>query len=86
MRRNGGRLITACGDAGGLACGVDASHLHRHCGEPRHAHDEHDNQCSDRECGFDCDATGLIGYTLVFNARLMMFVSALTIESPVITV
>jgi hypothetical protein len=38
------------------------------------------------ERGFHRDTTRVAIQTLVFSARLMMFVSALTIESPVITV
>jgi hypothetical protein len=87
LRCSGSRtVVTPCRKPGGLTCGVDAPHLHRHRGEARHAEDEHDDQRGDRECRLDSDAAGVIGYTLVFSARLMMLVSALTMESPVITV
>jgi len=38
--------------------GVDATHLHRHRGESRHAQDEHDDQGSHRERRLDGDTAG----------------------------
>jgi hypothetical protein len=86
LRRNGGRPVPTRGEAGRLTRGIDATHLHRYRGEPRHAQHEDDDQGSDREGRLNRDAPGLIGQTLVFRARVMMLVSALTMESPVMTV
>jgi hypothetical protein len=60
--------------------------LHRHGREPRKAqHQNHDQRRNGERC-FDRDTARIVGQTLVFNARVMMLVSALTIESPVTTV
>ena len=71
---------------GRLAGRIDTPHLHRDRGEPGHAHRQDRHQRGDRECRFDGRSTAIIAQTLVFSARLMMFVSAVTIESPVTTV
>jgi hypothetical protein len=61
-RCTGSRTIVTTGrQAGSLTCGVDATDLHRHRGEPRHAQHEHDDQGSDRERRLDGDTAGLIG-------------------------
>jgi hypothetical protein len=79
-------IVTPRRQPGGLACRVHTSHLHRHGGEPRKAqHQDHD-EGRHRERRLDRDAARIVAQTLVFNALVMMLVSALTIESPVTTV
>ena len=59
---DGSRPLVATGrEAGGLTGRIDATHLHRHRGEPRHAQDENNDQRSDRERRLNGDAPGLIG-------------------------
>jgi hypothetical protein len=61
LRGNGGRTVVATrGKAGGFPCGIDATHLHRHRGESRHAQRENDDQGSDREGRLNSDAPGLV--------------------------
>lgn len=73
-------------EPGGLSGGIDTPHLHRHGGEPGHAQHQDRHQRGDCQRRLDGGGPGLAGQTLVFNARLMMFVSAVTTESPVTTV
>ncbi len=54
-------VVTTRREAGRLTRRVDASDLHRHRGEPRHAQDEHDDQGSDRERRLDGDTAGRAG-------------------------
>jgi hypothetical protein len=62
LRRNGSRTVVPTpGEAGGLTCGIDATHLHGDRGEARYAQDEHDDQGSDREGRLDSDTAGVIG-------------------------
>ena len=79
-------LVTTGGKSRCFAGGVDASNLHPRGRDPNHTkhHDRH--QSGDRECGLDGGSTAVTGQTLVLSARLMMLVSAVTIESPVTTV
>jgi hypothetical protein len=79
-------LVAARRQTGRLPGSVDAPHLHRHRGEPGHAEHQNDHQRGDGEGRLDGGGAAIIGQTLVFNARLMTFVSAVTIESPVTTV
>ena len=69
-----------------LTC-VEAAHLHRHRGHARRTQHQDRDHCRDGERRLHGDRTRLAtapaGYTLVFKARLMMLVSALTMESPV---
>lgn len=68
-----------------LPCRVDAPNLRRDRRDAADTRDEDRDQCGDRECCLDGAEAGIVGYTLVFRARLMMLVSAPTIESPVTT-
>lgn len=83
-------LITPGHQPRGLTRGVDTSHLGRHRGDTADRKRENSDQRSNRQRGFD-GAEPAIGQfpltdqTLVASARLMMLVSALTIESPVTT-
>jgi hypothetical protein len=62
LRRNGSRTVVATpGEASGLTCGIDATHLHGNRGEPRYAQAEDDDQGSDREGRFDSGTPGVIG-------------------------
>jgi hypothetical protein len=62
LRRNGSRtVITTCGEPGSFAGGIDATHLHRHRGEARHAQQENNDQGGDREGRLNCGSPGLIG-------------------------
>ena len=65
---------------------IDTPHLHRDRGEPGNAHRQNHHKRGDRECRLDCRSAAITGQTLVLSARLMMFVKAVTIESPVTTV
>ena len=76
----------ACRKAGRFPGCVDTPHLHRDCGEPGHADQQNRHQRGDGECRLDGGGATITGQTLVFSARLMMFVRAVTIESPVTTV
>ncbi len=80
------RVVAARREPGRLPSGVDAPHLHRHRGEPGDAQRQNRHEGGDGEGRLDGGSTAITGQTLVFSARLMMFVSALTIESPVTTV
>ncbi len=79
-------LVAARREPGRLPGGVDAPDLHRHRGEPGHAQHQNHHQRGDGERRLDGASTAITGQTLVLSARLMMFVSAVTIESPVTTV
>ncbi len=65
---------------------IDAPHLHRHGGKPRNAPHQDHHKGGDGERCLDGGAAVIGGQTLVFRARLMMLVSAVTMESPVTTV
>ena len=82
LRRTG---VAARGQSRDLAGRIDATHLHRHRGDTGQAQHDHHHQCRDRQSGLDGAEPGVTGYTLVLSARLMMLVSAPTIESPVTT-
>jgi hypothetical protein len=73
-------------EAGRFTSRVDTPHLHRDRGEAGNAHRQNNHKRSDRKCRLDCRSAALTGQTLVLSARLMMFVKAVTIESPVTTV
>ena len=79
-------VVAARREAGRLPGGIDTPHLHRHRGEPGHAQHQNRHQCGDGERRLDRGGAAITGQTLVLSARLMMFVSAVTIESPVTTV
>lgn len=79
-------VVAARRETGRLPGGIDAPHLHRHRGEPGDAQHQDGDQCRDSERRLGGRTASVIDQTLVFSARLMMFVSALTIESPVTTV
>jgi hypothetical protein len=82
-------LVTAGGQPGRFAGGIDTAHLHRHRADTGQAQDEHENQSGNPQRRFDGARAGIrgeTGYALVFSARAMMLVSAETIESPVTTV
>jgi hypothetical protein len=79
-------VVAARRETGRLPCGIDTSHLHRHRGEPGDAQHKDRDQRRDGERRLDGRTASVIDQTLVFSARLMMFVNALTIESPVTTV
>ena len=86
MRLHRVPVVTACRKTGRLPGGIDAAHLHRHRGEPCDTHHQDGDQRRDGERRLDGRTASVIDQTSVFSARLMMFVSALTIESPVTTV
>jgi hypothetical protein len=79
-------LVATRRKAGRFPGGVDTPDLHPRRGDPNHAqhHDRH--QCGDGECRLDGGGAAITGQTFVLSARLMMLVSAVTIESPVTTV
>jgi hypothetical protein len=79
-------VVAARRETGRLPRGIDTPHLHRDRGETGHAEHQNDHQCGDGESRLDGAGTAVASQTLVFSARLMMFVSAVTIESPVTTV
>ena len=79
-------VVAARREPGRLPGGIDTPHLHRHRGEPGHAQHQNHHQRGDGERRLDGGSAAITGQTLVFSARLMMFVSAVTIESPVTTV
>ncbi len=79
-------VVTARREAGRFTSRIDAPHLHRDRGEPGNAHRQNHHKRGDRECRLDCRSAAITGQTLVLSARLMMFVKAVTIESPVTTV
>ena len=78
-------VITARREAGRLPGRIDAPRLHGQGGEPGRAQHQNDHQRGDGESRLDGGGAAITGQTLVFSARLMMFVSAETIESPVTT-
>ncbi len=71
--------------AGDLASRVDASHLHRQRSRPGEAEQHDGDQTRNGQSTLDRAEAGITGQTLVVSARLMMLVSAPTIESPVTT-
>lgn len=79
-------VVTASGQAGGLAGRVDAAHLHRHRGDTGQAQDQHHHQGGDGQRRLNRARPGTAGYVLVLSARPMTLVSADTMESPVTTV
>jgi hypothetical protein len=79
-------VIAARRESGRFPRGIDAPHLHRDRSKPGHAQHQNHHQCGDGECRLDGAGTAITGQTLVFSARLMMFVNAVTMESPVTTV
>ena len=79
-------IVGARRESGRLPGGVDTPHLHRHRGEPGKAQHQNRHQRGDAECCLDGGSPTITSQTLVFSARLMMFVRAATIESPVTTV
>jgi hypothetical protein len=82
----GATVVTSRRQPRGLARCVHAPNLHRHGREARKAQDQDHDQRRNGERRLDRDTARIVGQTLVFNARVMMLVSALTIESPVTTV
>ncbi len=78
--------VTARRQACRLTRGVDAPHLRPDGRQAGDTHAEHHHHRRDRERRLDRGATEIITQTLVLSARLMMLVSAPTIESPVTTV
>jgi hypothetical protein len=79
-------VVTTCRESGRLPGGVHTSHLHRDRGDPGQTQHQDHHQRGDRERRLDGGSATITGQTLVFSARLMMFVRAVTIESPVTTV
>jgi hypothetical protein len=79
-------VIAAGSETGRLTPGIDTPHLHRQRGETSRAQHQDDNQGGDGERCLDSGRAAIAGQTLVFSARLMMLVSAVTTESPVTTV
>jgi hypothetical protein len=79
-------VIATRRESGRLPRGIDTPHLHRYRSEPGDAQHQNHHQCGDGECRLDGAGTAITGQTLVFSARLMMFVNAVTMESPVTTV
>lgn len=51
-------IVTAGGQAGGLAGRIDAAHLHRHRGNTRQAQHEYHHQCGDRQRRLNGARTG----------------------------
>ena len=66
--------------------GIDTPHLHRQRGETSRTQHQNDDQGGDGERRLNSGRAAIVGQTLVFSARLMMLVSAATMESPVTTV
>jgi hypothetical protein len=54
-------VVTAGGQSGGLAGGIDTAHLHRHRGDARQAQHQHHDQRGDRQCRFDSARAGTPG-------------------------
>ena len=79
-------LVTACGQPGGLAGGVDAADLHRDRRDPGQAQHQHRDERDDAHRRLDGARADIVGYALVLSARAMMLVNAETMESPVTTV
>ena len=51
-------FVTARGQSGGLAGGVDTANLHRHRGDTGQAQHQHHDQRGDRQCRLDGARTG----------------------------
>jgi len=83
---HGVSFVTAGRETGSFPGGVDTPNLHQHCGKAGNAQHEDGNDSGDGERRLDGGGTAIAGQTLVLSARLMMFVSAVTMESPVTTV
>lgn len=81
-----GPVIAARRETGRLAPGIDTPHLHRQRGETSRTQHQNDDQGGDGERRLNSGRAAIVGQTLVFSARLMMLVSAATMESPVTTV
>ena len=79
-------LITARGQPGGLAGGVNAADLHRYRCDTRQAQHQHRDQRDDAQRRFHGARADIVDYALVLSARAMMLVNAETMESPVTTV
>ena len=79
-------LVAPSREPGRLPRRVDAAHLQRHRLHPRKTRHQHGDECRDRDGGLHRGATRVPPQRLVVSALAMMFVSALTIESPVTTV
>ena len=54
-------VVTASRKAGRFAGGVDASHLHRHGGDPSHAQHQNHHQSGDGERGLDGGGAAIAG-------------------------
>ena len=54
-------VVTASRQPGGLAGGIDATHLHRHRGDTRQAKHQHHNQRGDRQCRLNGARAGTPG-------------------------
>lgn len=80
-----GRAVTPGREPGDFPGRIDATHLQRNRRDAGRAQQENHDQCGDRERCFDRAEPGRTAQTRVVSARLMMFVSAPTIESPVTT-
>jgi hypothetical protein len=80
------RIVTSGGQSGRLPCRVDTTHLDHQRRAARQPCDQHDRERGDGERCLDRGATRRSTQTLVLSALVMMFVSAVTIESPVTTV
>ncbi len=85
LLRGGDTVGAARCQPGRLSGRVDTPHLQAERGEPGRAEDQDRHERGDRERGLDRDGTVIAPQTLVFNARVMMLDSAVTMESPVTT-
>ena len=54
-----GTVVAAGRQTGGLPCGIDTAHLHRHRGEPGHAQHQHDNKGREGERSLDGNGAGI---------------------------
>lgn len=79
-------FVAAGRKAGRFPRGVDTPNLHRHGGKSSHTQQQNHHQSGDGERCLDGGGAAISGQTLVLSARLMMLVSAVTMESPVTTV
>jgi hypothetical protein len=80
-----GALVTPGGQSRRLPCRIDATQLDSHRRRTGQSSDQHHRQRRDRERCLDRGATGSSAQTLVLSALVMMFVNAVTMESPVTT-
>ena len=81
----GGRSVTAGSQSGDLASRVDTTHLHRQRRRTGEAEQQNADQTRDGQRSLHRAEPTIAGQALVVSARLMMFVKAPTIESPVTT-